>query len=273
MGINKPSRKLTIADGGTSCHMNLVNSSTGYIATDGLQLNMVGLNGWLSNYETGSLSLATSATARLIIESGGDVGIATTNPTRKLDVNGDVNIRGNSSLMLYCNSAEAIWFNNTYFSWGYGGTYNFFGDKVKIGGDGNVAPAYALYVSGNAYATGTWTSSDMRFKKNITTITDPLERLLKIRGTEFEFRSNEFADFAFAQGTQLGFIAQELENVFPELVSTESDGYKSVNYNGMIPVLLEAVKEQHKIIDGVKAENNELKARLEKLEEKFRERF
>ncbi len=55
------------------------------------------------------------------------------------------------------------------------------------------------------------------------------------------------------------FIAQELENEFPELVRREEDGYKSVNYSGMIPVFLEAIKEQQKIIDKVKTENKKLR--------------
>ena len=85
---------------------------------------------------------------------------------------------------------------------------------------------------------------------------------MKVRGTSFEFRRDEFKDYLFDEGTRFGFIAQELEEVFPEVVKTEDNGYKSVNYDGMIPVLLEAIKEQQKGIEQIKAENNQLKAEM-----------
>ena len=144
-----------------------------------------------------------------------------------------------SGQALLVNSAEALWWNGTYFSWGYGGTYNYFGDKVTIGNSNH--PNYMLYVQGNAYATGTWSSSDARFKKKIRPISNSLDRLMKIRGTSFEFRRDEFKDYQFDEGTRYGLIAQEVENVFPEVVKTEPNGYKSVNYSGMIPVLIEAI--------------------------------
>ena len=119
-----------------------------------------------------------------------------------------------------------------------------------------------LYVQGTAYSTGSWSSSDASFKKNISTIGNSLDRLMKIRGTRFEFRNDEFKDYQFAKGPQYGFIAQELEKEFPEIVKTEGDGYKSVNYNGMIPVLLEAVKEQQKQIEDQQKQINELREAL-----------
>ena len=178
----------------------------------------------------------------------------------------------NNDQALYVNGAEALFWNGTYFSWGYGATYNYFADRVIIG-DATDHSSYMLYVKGNAYSTGTWGTSDVRFKKNISSINNALEKVKRIRGTSFEFRSEEFKDYQFAQGTQFGFIAQELETEFPELVRTEDNGYKSVNYTGMIPVLLEAIKEQQKIIDKVKAENKDLReennllnSRLERIE-------
>jgi hypothetical protein len=120
-----------------------------------------------------------------------------------------------------------------------------------------------LYVQGSAFATGTWSSSDLRFKKNVSPIDNALSGIMKIRGTSFEFRNDEFKDYQFDEGTQFGFIAQDLEEVFPEVVKTELNGYKSVNYNGMIPVLLEAIKEQQKSIEQMKTENDNLKSKNE----------
>ncbi len=62
----------------------------------------------------------------------------------------------------------------------------------------------------------------------------------------------------FTDAVQIGFIAQEVEKVFPELVVTGKDGYKAVDYSKITPVLLEAIKDQQKQID-------ELNRKLEKL--------
>ena len=179
---------------------------------------------------------------------------------------GQVNMMGllnlndgvSSAAALKVNGSQALWWNGTYFSWGYDATWNYFADRVSIGRDVDPGSSYMLYVQGTAYATGTWSSSDAWFKKNISSIDNSLNKIMKIRGTKFEFRTDEFKDYQFAEGPQFGFIAQELENVFPELVKTESDGYKSLNYSGMIPVLLEAIKGQQVQIDELKALVNTL---------------
>ncbi len=59
---------------------------------------------------------------------------------------------------------------------------------------------------------------------------------------------------------QVGLIAQELEKVYPELVFTDADGYKSVNYAQLTPVLIEAIKEQQAQIEALKQQNTALKA-------------
>ena len=61
------------------------------------------------------------------------------------------------------------------------------------------------------------------------------------------------------------------QDVFPEVVKTESNGYKAVNYNGMIPVLVEAIKEQQKIINDLKYENEHLKTNNEQVEAKLKQ--
>jgi hypothetical protein len=207
-----------------------------------------------------SISSEDNTDRLTILKSNGYVGLGTTNPAYTLDVAGDVNIiKGLSGSALHCNNAQAIWYNGTYFSWGYDAEYNYFADKVTIGNASN--PSYMLYVQGSAYATGSWNSSDVRFKKNILPIINSIERIMKIRGTSFKFRNDEFRDYQFDEGTQFGFIAQELESIFPEVVKTESNGYKSVNYNGMIPVLVEAIKEQQRQIEELQKEIALLKSK------------
>lgn len=85
-------------------------------------------------------------------------------------------------------------------------------------------------------------TSDIRLKTSIRQIDNPLEKILSIRGVNFEWREGH--------RQSAGVIAQEVEKVLPELV--EGDKTKTVNYNGLIGVLIEAIKEQQKQIEELK---------------------
>jgi trimeric autotransporter adhesin len=102
---------------------------------------------------------------------------------------------------------------------------------------------YALYVLGSAYASGgTFVDSDINYKKNIHPVSNALSDLKKINGVTFEWNENKEGNVA---GTKsMGIIAQEIEEIYPVLVRENMDGYKVVNYEGLIPVLIEAIKEQ-----------------------------
>ena len=128
----------------------------------------------------------------------------------------------------------------------FGGTrLNYFKGQVGIGVT-SVSSSYKLYVSGNIYCTGTlYQSSDLRFKRDVHTIDSALEKVLRLRGIQYQWNQEEFTDQNFSEGKQLGLIAQEVESVCPELVNTDAEGYKSVHYNGMVPVLVETIKELH----------------------------
>lgn len=178
-------------------------------------------------------------------------------------IGGVLDINGSSDEALKVDGLEAIWMGqNTslqnYFSWGYGALYNYFADRVTIGNAGYNS-SYMLYVAGSAYATGSWASSDKRFKKNITGIEHALDKINGINGVKYEWKKDEFKDRGFADGQHYGVIAQDLEKVIPEAVSTDSEGYKAVSYNDLVPILVEAVKE-------LKAENESLRKRLETIE-------
>ncbi len=108
---------------------------------------------------------------------------------------------------------------------------------------------YELYVNGDAYATEIWSSSDKRFKKNIKTLEKPLEKIKAMRGTSFEFRTNGFEEKHFTNGKKLGFMAQELLEVMPELVRKDHTGHYAVQYQGIIPLLVEGMKEQQAMIE------------------------
>ncbi|MBL7749692.1 MAG: tail fiber domain-containing protein, partial [Chitinophagaceae bacterium] len=114
---------------------------------------------------------------------------------------------------------------------------------------------YGLYINGNIWANGTTYASDARFKQNITSIGTPLQRLMLLRGVEYEMKDGEFSKNNFQPGRQMGLIAQEVEKIVPEAVR-EQDGYKGVDYARLVPLLIESIKElkkeneaQQKLID------------------------
>lgn len=128
--------------------------------------------------------------------------------------------------------------NSTGISWA-----GYFDGDVKINGSGTTT--YALTVAGSAFSSGTWTSSDKRYKKDIKQLESVSSKLMKLNGYTYNFKTDEFREKNFDKGEQIGFIAQELKEVFPQLVNEGKDGYMAVNYQGMVPVLVEAIKEQN----------------------------
>ena len=102
---------------------------------------------------------------------------------------------------------------------------------------------YTFFVNGEASAVTWYETSDKRFKENINTIQNPLEKIEKLSGHTYNFVKDNPLNRNLPQGLNYGFIAQELQETLPELVKTDSDGYLAVNYNGVIPILVEAIKE------------------------------
>jgi hypothetical protein len=109
-------------------------------------------------------------------------------------------------------------------------------------------PAASIDVKGNIIASGTITpSSDERLKTNITPLTQVIDKLVNLNGVTYNWLDP--ANHGDDTTTQIGLIAQDVEKVFPEAVKTNSEtGYKSLNYNGLVGVLVEAVKEQQDAI-------------------------
>lgn len=85
--------------------------------------------------------------------------------------------------------------------------------------------------------------SDSRWKMDITSETKALATVQRLRGVTFAWRRDHFADMNFPEGRRYGLIAQEAEEVLPELVHTARDGYESVEYANLVAVLIEAIKE------------------------------
>ena len=114
--------------------------------------------------------------------------------------------------------------------------------KLDVNGKARIrnigSGAYAGAVNRTSDGTLISSTSDIRLKENISTLESSLEKVNKLRGVNFTWRSDEKSE------KKIGFIAQEMEKVLPELVFTNpTDGYKGVNYAEVTAVLTEAIKE------------------------------
>lgn len=131
--------------------------------------------------------------------------------------------------------------------------------KVDISGNGNIT------ASGSITGTTVTQTSDRRYKENIQPLSNSLANVRNMKGVSYYWK-----DKNRGASRQIGLIAQEVEAIYPEFVHTNEEGYKSVNYAGMVAVLIEAVKElenQVKALEqdnaGLSSENAALKASLE----------
>ena len=129
-------------------------------------------------------------------------------------------------------------------------------------------PGFKLYVAGGNATVDSgyswWTASDARLKHNITSLGGTLDKLASVRAVRFDATSEPAS--APGQGRHIGFIAQEVEKRFPELVLTSDDGIKAVAYDKMTPILVEAVNELRAENERLAAKSTSLSARLAALE-------
>ena len=153
-------------------------------------------------------------------------------------------------------------FQNTAFVIGNGGFAN---DGSYIGTPESYSNAFEVLFDGTTTIAGDLNvNSDARLKANIVSLGATLSKLLQIDGKSYTMKKDE------SEKQKIGLLAQDIEKVFPELVS-ESHGVKSVNYQGLVPVLINALKEQQNEIEILKqqqSEIDELKTMLKTLIEK-----
>nr|VFK39556.1 MAG: Collagen triple helix repeat-containing protein [Candidatus Kentron sp. SD] len=204
---------------------------------------------------------------------GGKVGIGTTAPLRTLDVRGNIIVNNENPSATPAEGGEIAFANGdptTTPTWHIDNlsdnlrifrqpNANTAGvEFVWVTNTGNVGigttnPLEKLDVNGKIRGTQFVSSSDARLKKDIRPLENPLDKITRVRGVSFHWKDEE-------KGTdrEIGVIAQEVEKEFPELVSTDGEGYKSVAYGKLTAVLIEAVKAQQARID-------ELEARIQTL--------
>jgi hypothetical protein len=211
----------------------------------------------------------TSGSNQFLIRAAGGVGINTNTPGFPLsfpDVLGDkISLWGQfgnfyglgiapGTLQIHTDSPGAV------IDFGYGSAAAF-GLSARIYGTGDFLATNDIFAVVNMHAQQYLTSSDVRYKKEITTLDNALETVLRLRGVNFDWDRERWPQKHFGAGRQVGFIAQEVEQVLPELVSTDANGYKSVAYVNVVPVLVEAMKAQNRQVEALTDENAELKTR------------
>jgi hypothetical protein len=115
-------------------------------------------------------------------------------------------------------------------------------DTSVVVGSGVTITTNGINVVGVITATDFNSASDLSLKTNIQSISNPIDKILQINGVTFNWRESN--------KPSVGIIAQEIEKIFPELVNGENP--KTVNYNGLIGLLIEAIKEQQIEINNLK---------------------
>lgn len=228
------------------------------------------------------------------INSSNNVGLGTDAPTVKLDVNGAIRAGGynvgpaninafsyevggasptatNGQATIFLHHFNAVshqlrYASGTLFLEAAGNGYGTNGiPNFVVGGNvgiGTTAPAFKLDVSGQVRSTGGYVTSDSRFKKDLKRLDNSTQKLFSLSGITYNYKADEFKNWNFSKEKQIGFLAQEVQKAFPELVSKDSNGYLSVNYIGLIPVIVEALKEQQKTIE---AKDDQVKALEERI--------
>ena len=215
-----------------------------------------------------------------IVSKDGNIGINKASPSRYLEIGGTSNnpqIRlsnaaGTSSLEVLGNAASGqeirfgteaspqagrLIYHNSDNSLSYSNTG---GERLRVNSGGNIGigstqPTAKLDVVGDTFITGVVTAtdfnstSDARLKTNVQVIDEPLDKIVRIDGVSFNWIKNN--------KPSMGVIADNIQEVLPELVSGSDP--KTVNYNGLIGLLIEVVKEQQTQIDSL----NDRLSRLE----------
>ena len=233
-----------------------------------------------------------ASVAGIVIDDAGNVGIGTATPDGKLHVKGDLWMELGSTI--YINSAPSHPFlirnrkfvqstpnykgdwartlvnlyapNNYYYATPSISMAANYGAGAYVGIN-NQAPTLQLDVNGTSGGTHDWSSSsDERLKQNIRPMSGALGSVLSLQGVHFEWRGEEFADKVLPNGIQTGLIAQDVEKIIPDVVHTDTDGFKSIAYGKLNVLLIEAIKEQQAQIEVQKMRLAELESRLEELE-------
>jgi Chaperone of endosialidase len=254
---------------------------TGVRGTDSTKVAKTGdtMSGTLAITAAGTaLSVASNAAVGGTLTVGSNVGIGTISPGQALDVVGQGLFRsapwagavpGVAGTVIGFDPSNA---NGTGFLWSHtttgvatrlwmDGNPIIFApagaERMRVDSGGNVGigttlPRYTLEVNGSAGMPGggAWTNaSDLRLKRDVQPLQGALHKLLNLRGVRYRWQ--EPAKHGNLTGEQMGFVAQEVEAVFPEWVSTNPDGLKDLTIRGLEALVVEAFRELNNKIEAL----------------------
>lgn len=261
----------TLASGTASTAMGnaTVAKSYGELAIGAFNDTLLVANSTLFRADTNRLFTVGNGLAvnnrktAFVIQQDGNVGIGVRRPSSLLQVNGEVGINGSYPLEL---GADVVGKELNAGKIGYetftlgaldivGGGNTLAQRKIKFWTEGGATFAGAVD------ATAFNITSDARFKTHIQSLAQPLQLLQQLRGVSYYFDTQQFPDRAFPQQLQYGFLAQEVEQVLPQAVHTGSDGYKSVNYSAIIPLLTESIKTLQQQVEALQQTIKTLKSK------------
>ena len=275
IGTNAPNARLHIADDVQNADLRL-ESTNGNSSDRARFIMSISDHEWAiendGNTDLWKVRDNTAGKDRLSINYAGNVGIGTNDPRNALDVVGNTPLTtGVMSIQnTHQNGFSGIYFHDddgvkkAYAGWINTNAEGLLGPgTIQIGGldttasawitmdpdTGNVginkaSPNFTLEVNGTAGKPGggSWSnSSDRRLKKDIQDLKGALDRLMELHGVTFEYRDPEAINEL--PGTRIGVIAQEVEQVFPDWVSTGGHGYKTVTFRGFEALTVEALRE------------------------------
>lgn len=254
--INRVQNSLMAVGGGGAGYLpDLMDVSMGSTPLDGNVLKYVAAN---AKWEAGVI-----VTSDQDLNTNNNVTFANLTTTGDVVITGNLSVLGNSTIL----NTSTIVAEDKNILLANGAASAAVADGAGITVDG--AQANIVYLStgdkwqlnknldvqANISATGTITSpffyseSDIALKENVAPIDNALDKVLNLFGVSFNWKAN--------QAKSIGVIAQDVEKVVPEIVSNSSSGSKTVSYDALIPILIEAVKEQQKQINDLKAKLDE----------------
>lgn len=189
-------------------------------------------------------NFSDNSITRMVIKQDGKIGMGTTAPARNLEIENSGSYVG---LKIDNSDASSAWSilekdNNMFTIFqDVAGYHRLSIDSTGNVGIGTTSPSYKLHVYGRIKTSGITESSDERLKKDIQSLENSLDKILQLRGVTYKWKNNKISN----QGdrTQIGFIAQELEEIIPELVDDDENGFKSIQYSHLVPLLVESIQD------------------------------
>ena len=221
-------------------------------------------------FEIGNGTSTTTSNALTVLKNG-NVGIGTTNPTSNLHITGgtDAELTGGGYLIIGDITGDNLVIdNNEIMARNNGVSDNLYLQKDSDGkvGIGRIPTANRLEVNGNASKTsaGSWlANSDARLKKNIQPLQSEaiLQKMLALHGVTFEWNDTK-TGYDRPLGIQYGFTAQNVQAIFPELVSEDNLGYLQTAYGTYDAMYIEALRALNDKIEALEKENASLQEQV-----------